>query len=175
MIRPNLGQRHFAQSSLASESCFLSAHFGFRRQRARQMMPQTAPGRNDEYHALPGGRDKGTRSPDRPHGVAKASESQLTESNLTSANGQELRLWPMPAIPQGIEIVATDPEIWRKPALRKIAAATRANTAAVAHILRQRRHRARPGAAGYPASHIPANLELFEAGSSGQVKDSQAR
>ena len=136
MIRPNLGQGHFAQSSLASESCFLSAHFGFRRERARQMMPQTAPGRNDEYHALPGGRDKGTRSPDRPHGVSKASESQLTESNLTSANRQELprdhsnrqdlsrdlpivsfdcglglwlRLWPMTAIPPGAEVVANAP------------------------------------------------------------------
>src|SRR5947209_2354469 len=52
-------------------------------------MPQTAPGRNDEYHALPCGRDKGTRRPDRPSGVSKASESQPTESNLTSANGQD--------------------------------------------------------------------------------------
>ena len=44
----------------------------------------------------------------------------------------------------------SDPEIWRKPALRKIAAATRANTAAVARFLRQRRYCAQPWSGWLP-------------------------
>src|SRR6266487_3696384 len=96
-------------------------------------MPQTAPGRNDEYHALPCGRDKGTRRPDRPGGVSKAGESQPTESNLTSANGQDLGRGRRPPSPKAPKPSRTEREIWLTPALCKIAAAKQDQCTAESH------------------------------------------
>jgi len=95
------------------------AHYRAREVKGVATLPD---GTTNIMHSLMGG-IKGTRRPDRPQRGIK-SESQPTESNLTSANGQGLdrgRRQPSPKAPKSSR---TNREIWLTPALCKIAAAT---------------------------------------------------
>src|SRR5258708_270410 len=149
---------------------FLSAHFGFRRERAWANHAANRSRTERRKSCTPWWTGQGVRGAlTAPSGVSKASESQFTESNLTSANGRR-----QPSPPEAAEIVTNEPGNMA-PArdLQDRAAKDDQCDRSCAHFAPGRR-RGRPEPEGYPEtftlsrdpsryplSDIAANLQPF--------------